>query len=887
MNSFANVIANFFTPNLTEALAWTLLHSVWQAAFIAFAVGAAQTLARKARPTTRYALYSSGLFATLLVVFCTFAGLYESGSGKASGGASENSHTNASAQALPRELQTPNATPATILQTDTKTPTALHAPTGEFVAALRVYSPFIALAWFLGASLFATRLLGGIVLAEQMKTRRTLPPAEHRWQAATDNFAERLGIRAKPRLLESGLADAPMTIGFFKPVILAPMGFFSGMPSALVEAIIAHEIAHIYRKDYIVGVAQRCVEIVLFFHPAVWWLSAQMRDEREHIADDLAADLCGNPRNLAAALALIEERNFASRFAARNAAFATDVSAAANDGKLLERVRRLLGKGSKRSFSLEYLTAFCALSGLFAFSLTASPAIKPIVKQMTAPIVSNIEHAADYAERLLAADLAENDARAADSDSTRKAAAKNATESNQENDKSAKNYQWTWNNGEDNDDDYDGFALEGGWEATFKDDAVKIILFERKVAPYSYRNSMNTRIPYGDLQGIDAKTAKNANGALSFRYERESGAFLFSGASANGKAEGSYRFEPSKEYAARVQQLGFGEPRAQDLASIAALKISFDKIQSYQGVKAPVRRIVEFALVGVKADYAREAQQAGLSPKEILEFGVLGIKPAYIVEMKRQGYSTQEVQELGVLGIKREYVDELKSLGVRTEEIKEFGALGIKASTVKSYKEAGIPAEDAKEYGVLGIRPDYVKEMRALGFSSEEIRELGVLGAKPARAQEYKKAGLPLDEIKEYVALGVKPETVLEYKNAGVPAREIKEYGVLGIRLPFIQEMKALGFGVDDVKEIGVLGIKPSTVKAYQAAGLDAKDVKSLAILGVKAEYVKELRALGFTSNQIGKISVMGARVSTVQKLKTDGLSNQRIVEILTERWQD
>ena len=114
-------------------------------------------------------------------------------------------------------------------------------------------------------------------------------------------------LRGRVRLLESTLVDVPTVIGWIKPVILLPASALSGLKPHQLEAILAHELAHIRRHDYLVNLLQTLVETLLFYHPAVWWLSRRIRAERENCCDDLAVSLCGDPYTYAQALADLEE----------------------------------------------------------------------------------------------------------------------------------------------------------------------------------------------------------------------------------------------------------------------------------------------------------------------------------------------------------------------------------------------------------------------------------------------------------------------------------------------------------------------------------------------------------------------------------------------------
>ncbi len=126
--------------------------------------------------------------------------------------------------------------------------------------------------------------------------------------------------------------DVPTVIGWLKPTVLLPMSALAGLSPLQVEAILAHELAHVRRHDYFVNLLQTLLETLLFYHPAVWWVSGQVRVERENCCDDLAVSLCGDPVVYASALADLEElRGPASRLVM-----------AASGGVLLNRVRRLL-----------------------------------------------------------------------------------------------------------------------------------------------------------------------------------------------------------------------------------------------------------------------------------------------------------------------------------------------------------------------------------------------------------------------------------------------------------------------------------------------------------------------------------------------------------------
>ncbi len=196
----------------------------------------------------------------------------------------------------------------------------------------------LVLAWLCGVGVLTLRLISGWLWVQRMKSHGASPAADG-WQHIVARLSRRLHIARHVRLLESTLVEVPTVIGWIKPVVLLPASALAGLSPQQLEAILAHELAHIRRHDYLVNLLQTLVETLLFYHPAVWWLSRRIRVERENCCDDLAVRLCGDPYTYAKALADLEEL----RGAARPQAF---LAMAATGGSLVERVRRLLGAPS-------------------------------------------------------------------------------------------------------------------------------------------------------------------------------------------------------------------------------------------------------------------------------------------------------------------------------------------------------------------------------------------------------------------------------------------------------------------------------------------------------------------------------------------------------------
>ncbi|HEV2448476.1 MAG TPA: M56 family metallopeptidase, partial [Candidatus Sulfopaludibacter sp.] len=191
--------------------------------------------------------------------------------------------------------------------------------------------PWILLVWFAGVVACSLRLAGGWISAARLQTAhtRSAPPE---WQRTLDRLAARMRIAQTVRLLLSARVETPSVIGWLRPVILAPAGALLGLDPSHIEALLAHELAHIRRHDYLVNVLQGIAESLLFYHPAVWWLSNQVRAEREHCCDDIAVAASGDVLTYARALAELESLRPAHLQSA----------VAASGGSLARRIRRLI-----------------------------------------------------------------------------------------------------------------------------------------------------------------------------------------------------------------------------------------------------------------------------------------------------------------------------------------------------------------------------------------------------------------------------------------------------------------------------------------------------------------------------------------------------------------
>ena len=337
-------------------LAITLAHFIWQGATVALLAALAGLLLRKSAPTVRYRVFLAALAIVAACPVVTFLLVPD--------------QTVDGASAAPRPVLPSGAT-ITIVSPPPAMPVAprlsgtFEPPTEPMPAPAAVQtveptrpaaagsadyfrrlSPIAAGAYALGVLAMLARLLAG--LHGGMRLRRTSEPADD--PALLAMFARQarsLGLRLTPAIACCGRVAVPIVVGLIRPMILLPMSMSAGLSPSQVEAVLAHELAHIRRLDPLVNVLQRIVESMLFYHPGVWFISRRICVERENCCDDLAVAAGAERLAYAESLLQIARRSMAESRAVRGRA-AVGVGATDKPSLLRTRIRRLLGGPEER-----------------------------------------------------------------------------------------------------------------------------------------------------------------------------------------------------------------------------------------------------------------------------------------------------------------------------------------------------------------------------------------------------------------------------------------------------------------------------------------------------------------------------------------------------------
>ena len=316
-----------------DVAGWTLVHFVWQGAGIAAIAFVVLVLLRNRTPQTRYVVACAALLAMLVAPLVTI-GVLSRSSAVTRAGASLPIPVQAGADAgaMPdaRAIVTNLIMARSLSSVDVAAPAQAGGSAAN--AGPRAWLPLVVLLWISGVGVLLVRLLGGCWRINRLH-RESRAAAPSMWIDAAGRIAATLGLARRIHVVDSPLVDTPTVIGWVKPVILLPVAAFAGLSPSQVEAILAHELAHIRRHDFLVNLLQTFAETILFYHPAVWWLSSRIRAEREHCCDVVALSVCGDAVSYAEALLELESwRTVQPRLAV-----------AATGGTLMTRVRRLLG----------------------------------------------------------------------------------------------------------------------------------------------------------------------------------------------------------------------------------------------------------------------------------------------------------------------------------------------------------------------------------------------------------------------------------------------------------------------------------------------------------------------------------------------------------------
>jgi beta-lactamase regulating signal transducer with metallopeptidase domain len=643
---------------MIAVLGWSLLHFVWQGAAAVLLLLLLNRLLQHAAPQLRYLMASATLALMLLLPVLTFVLLQSAGESSRGGlpGAGPEVARTAGAFAGPL---------AAVVHAAEASPDVLDGLRRRIEPLL---PGFVGL-WGAGVLLLSLRSLGGWALVQRLRRSGLVPP-DGALERSRARLCQALRIAVPVRLWQSALVQVPTVIGALRPIVLLPPSALTGLSPEQVELILAHELAHIRRWDYLVNLLQSVVETMLFYHPAVWWVSHRMRVEREHCCDDLAVAACGNPLGYARALADLQGLCWDPP------AFAM----AATGGSLFERVARLVAPPRHLSRASRGLAILIA-AGSLALALGLGPALvgRPM-PTLAAPGLVALAGTDETPREAAGLDPGE--------EPTPKAAPRPAAHPQPAPASEAR-----------------AFPLE------------RILELARAGVTPEYIDEMD-RLGYPSLtveqliglrsQGVGPEYIQELAEAghvkltpedlvslrshgISGSYARELGQQGLTGLSLSDLVE--LRDQGvSPEFIAELKKAGYTGLSASKLVEVRSHGVSGPYLAEmgaagYDGV--PLDKLVEARDAGVTPEYVRglaDLGYRGLDLSQLVELRNHGVTPDYVRGLKAAGYA----------GLPAETLVELRDHGVTPDfvtELKDAGYLSLKPSELIELKDNGVGGE--------------------------------------------------------------------------------------------------------------------------------------------------------------------------------------------------
>lgn len=336
-----------FSVETCDRLASVLLHSLWQGAVLAVLVWLSLRLLPGQSAKLRYSVCAAGLLGVVLAAFSSWSWFAPVAPAADSVAAVE--------AAVQPEVGHDVVPDKNGEHAGDSSPSGLTA-TESSASTDQSWSSYLVLIWAFGAAGMLLRVCRSARASDRLIATHADVDVERQSdiRAVIDSLCNQLRIRHAVRLIVTGEVDTPGVIGIMWPTLLIPASMVTGVPVEEWRVILAHELAHMRRHDYLVNLLQMLVEAALFFNPAVWWISRQMRIEREACCDRVAAEIAGQPLDVARTLVRVAER-------LQNAPAASPVPMLAmsgdnQPGSLFDRVRRLVTPGERPSVAMPWLS---------------------------------------------------------------------------------------------------------------------------------------------------------------------------------------------------------------------------------------------------------------------------------------------------------------------------------------------------------------------------------------------------------------------------------------------------------------------------------------------------------------------------------------------------
>jgi beta-lactamase regulating signal transducer with metallopeptidase domain len=859
-----------FSDKLDYALGWMVVHSLWQATLIAIVSGIVMIALRKKSAKLRYVLSNISLLAVLVAAVITFAMHYDFGA------TPKNTVSNHTLNIIESDA-TPSLaenTEGVIASTESEPPKALFN-LSTFKEYFNNHLPLIVTLWLLGVALFLLRLMGSVSYIYYLKNRMNFPTDEY-WTEMVDNLSQKAGLKQAVDLVESAMVRTPVVVGFLKPMILFPMGVINRLAPEEVEAILAHELAHVLRHDYIFNIFQSIVEALFYYHPAVWWLSGQIRNERESACDDIAINLINSKMNYAKALVTIQEMSYypmnpLAGFVTQNV-MTQNAFTGQKKNQFVMRMHRILNVQQNKTNVMEKLIAtlliVCALFGLTYGQKQSEKT----------PKVENLSQNDDTFIQI--------------EDSDRPLSMKGLWQAELIGNEVCIGF----NNN-----------LKGGnWNSTECFDRKELSDMPTEEKEFTIKRASGTMILKGKFEGNEGY------GRFTFTENTEFKTYLES-QGATGLKESTmlhcFFADMDKDFIGFMNQKGYSNLNRRQIEELAIFRMDKNTVTYYLGffkknstVNPPLKKLVELKIHGIDKEYISTLQKYGFIDvpiNQVLEAKIHGIDDEYLTSFVRtkkdKRYSLQDLIQMKIHGADGDFVAKLegntgktldaddvvnskihnidridvdkieKSTGDKLDrdDLQSFAIHGIDADYIEKVNSMGLgklSPDNIVAAKIHGITPEFIKEYTSLGFKKlnfDDIVSAKIHGVNSESVRKFKEMGfnVKFDDVVAAKIHGLTPEFMQQLKQSGFTDISFDDaigFKIHGVNGDFVKGFKDMGFkdaSMDDLMACKIHGVTPQYLKSFEAAGiknLDIDDAVAFKIHGVTPDFVKSLKEKGY-----------------------------------------
>lgn len=573
--------------------------------------------------------------------------------------------------------------------------------------------------WLGGILLLSVAHVGGWFQVQKLRMAE-IEGAPEAWQDRADRLCRRLGVHRPVRVLCSAAVEIPMVVGWLRPVVLIPAGTLMGLPIQQIECILAHELAHVWRRDYLVNLLQIIAETLLFYHPAVWWVSRQIRIERENCCDDIAVELSGNKLAYVRALVDLEELRHTS----------PRLALGAGDGSLVKRVKRLVGGPAMNTNSSRSLLTgtLVALGILVCGAVLALAAQQQLGDAMTLASAATDDREAITgrwsAERYgdeFYFEIREGRTRNGRFNMTLHADPDDFNGLSYAEDvtfrliREAGEFVFTG--------DFEGpeERAEGDGRFTFTPDAHYMSRLA-ELGTSDLDDDAMIVLAAQDLRTRDV-------GKL-----RDKGYGPFDGDELVTIAI----FDVTPEYIDDMGRLGFKKIEMDDLVAMRVHGIDREYVEGLReaGVESDsVDDLLGWKVHGIDAEYMADIREyfgSSMSNDDIMAFKIHGVDREFAQSLERAGFGDLDSDDLlawKIHGIDSRYVDEIQELGYEldSEELLAWKIHGVDADFIEGLAKLGyedIDAEDLVAMRIHGASPKWVKRLQDKGLDDLDVDDL-------------------------------------------------------------------------------------------------------------------------------------------------------------------